>query len=65
MFCKHQWEMLSETTTESQLEQAVRVTGSHPTPQYDHQFEQMTERKFIQVVQCTRCGKLKRFKEYI
>lgn len=66
MFCKHDWKILSEKTTQSQFEHALSqiqkaATGSITVPR------QMCDasRKFIQIVTCTKCGKLKRFVENI
>lgn len=60
MFCKHEWEVLSETITKSQAEHAVEVglcvkKGS----------ELILERKHIQVFHCKKCGRLERFVEAI
>lgn len=60
MFCKHEWTLLSETTTESRIELLARcgvekVKGlSSPA-----------DRKLIQMVSCKKCGKLRRFVEKI
>jgi hypothetical protein len=52
--------MLSETTTESKFEQAVRLgykmTGSNL---------RIFKKKYICILQCENCGKLKRFVEEI
>lgn len=54
MLCKHNWELLSETVTESQAEQAKKIgCESVFTSQFD--------KKLIQIVTCKKCGKLKRF----
>ena len=60
MFCKHKWETLSEKTTKSQVEHA-RECGLILTKGGGD----VLERKYIQVVTCTKCGKLKRFVESI
>jgi hypothetical protein len=63
MFCKHKWVKVTETTTESKMEQAskmelqVKATG-------DGMFE-MFNKKYICILQCGNCGKLKRFVEGI
>ncbi len=67
MFCKHQWEVLSETTTESKYENSIKAarsngaTGSIKIPW------QMcdAERKYICIVACKKCGKLTKFVETI
>jgi hypothetical protein len=59
MFHKHEWEVLSETTSESKLEQAARLGASikgHGSG---------LEKKYILILQCKKCGKLKRFVEEI
>lgn len=57
MFCKHDWEILSEHTTESQIEHAnnmgIMITEGGSTL--------MFERKFIQIIKCDKCGKIKRY----
>ena len=61
MFCKHDWKLLSSTTTESQLEHAdklgLRITRGGTTL--------MLRRKYIQIVKCDKCGKVKKFVEDI
>ena len=58
IFCKHDWKILSDETTESKLEHTAKVMpdlaeirGSMCNP----------ERKKIQILTCEKCGKLKRF----
>lgn len=66
MFCKHDWKILSEVTTKSQFEvttEALDKSGC-TKGKIPHQMC-CADRKFIQVVQCTKCGKLKRFVENI
>jgi len=58
MFCKHKWEILTETTTKSRLQQ-IREVGIEPAEIYDSNLAS----KFIQVFACEKCGKLKRFIE--
>jgi hypothetical protein len=67
MFCKHQWEVLSETTTESQFEHAMKVAQSRGAQGSIKIPGQMScaERKHILVVTCKKCGKIKRFVETI
>ena len=60
MFCKHEWELISDTTTESQLELMHRL-GRNPE-KWTHS---SMERKYIQVFVCKKCGKLRRFVEII
>lgn len=64
--CKHKWLVLSEKETESQLEHFKNNTGGHfPEPRNSVQMKELCKRKFIQVMTCTECGKLKRFVEQI
>ena len=63
MFCKHEWQLLSETTTESKLEHSMKqlnqLIKSLPWQLCD------AERKHIQTFSCKKCGLLKRFVEEI
>lgn len=69
IFCKHKWNILSETTTVSKLELMVSTLGAVETElriRYtDTDSENSTERKFIQIITCGGCGKLRRFVEYL
>lgn len=58
MFCKHKWELISETTTKSKAEH-YRDTGGRIT----EGSETLLERKFIQLLKCDKCGKLKKLVE--
>lgn len=60
IFCKHEWKMISETTTKSQLE---HMKENNFNPEEINMFA--LKRKHIQVVTCSKCGKLKRFVEDI
>lgn len=60
MFCKHKWEILSEITTKSKVEHAVELGMK-----IKRSSEDVCERKHIQVITCSKCGKLKRFVENI
>jgi hypothetical protein len=55
--CKHEWKILSEITTESHMEQQTRLLGSAPKYPMSWAFE----KKLIQILTCSKCGKLKRF----
>jgi len=62
LFCKHDPELLSETTTKSGLElmkevlpEAIKFKGDH----------RLTFRKHIQVFVCKKCGQLTRYVENI
>lgn len=60
IFCRHDWELISETKTKSKIEQMIEM-GANPTtvPAY------MMEKKLIQILKCKKCSKLKRFVEEI
>ena len=60
MFCRHDWKMISETTTKSRVE-VLRECGCSSLKGL---FEPVN-RKHIQVFSCEKCGKLKRFVEKI
>jgi len=63
MFCKHKWEILSEITTKSKFESSLNAyiaAGAVGSAKLPHQLCD-ADRKFIQVVSCGKCGKLKRF----
>lgn len=65
MFCKHSWNLISEVTTKSKFECVTETMRNNVTNvRIPHQLC-CADRKFIQVVQCTKCGKLKRFVENI
>ena len=58
MFCKHEWKVISETTTKSELDMLIAAGAI--------EIENVSsKRKFIQVISCDKCGKLKRFVEDI
>ena len=66
MFCKHDWKMLSERTTESKFECAVKSLGGSAIGDVNIPHQMCcTDRKFIQVVYCHKCGKIKRYVEAI
>ena len=60
MFCKHDWKIMSEVTTESRMEQLKRLEKNVAA---FNAFD--LKRKHIQVFVCTKCGGLKRFVEDI
>lgn len=66
MGCLHDWKILSETVTKSKFESAMSIV----TARTDKTFTipaQMCDasRKHIQIVTCTKCGRMKRFVEDI
>ena len=60
MFCKHNWKILSEHTTESKFELAKR-TGVVISKARDSYVLDLLERQFIQIATCNKCGKIKRW----
>ena len=66
MFCKHEWALLSETTTTSKFDDSVRAF-SHAGGAKFTLPDQLccADRKHIQVFTCGKCGNLKRFVEEI
>jgi len=63
LFCKHDWQLLHETTTESVLEHTKRVTGNAGGSDNVGGQELLCQKKYITLVTCKKCGKLKRFVE--
>ena len=63
--CKHDWQMISEVTTKSKYELIGESTGNVPGLSNWSQLSPITDRKFIQTLRCSKCGKLKRFVENI
>lgn len=64
MFCKHNWQVLSEVTTKSKLE----LMNENNVDWKAHDSNGVivaTKRKYIQTLTCTKCGKLNRFVEDI
>lgn len=59
-FCKHEWKILSETTTESRAEAAGRVNGHIPRPLDRHDLDPLYGKKLIQILTC-KCGAIKKF----
>ena len=66
IFCKHKWEVLSETTTKSKFETALDVYKASTATKVSIPHQMCcANRKFIQVVACSKCGKLSRYVENI
>jgi ribosomal protein L16/L10AE len=63
MLCKHSWKVLSDTVTKSKFEVAMEASRGAAT-KLPWQLS-CAERKHIQIVSCSLCGKLKRFVERI
>jgi hypothetical protein len=60
LFCKHQWETITDRVTESPFEVATRMTEGSTGRTIPHQMCS-TKRKHILVVACKVCGKIKKF----
>lgn len=60
LFCKHEWKMLSETITESELEHAIRTLRQHRQILDSCRGVDLT-RKCIQIVTCDKCGEIKQY----
>jgi hypothetical protein len=60
LFHKHEWKILSETTTKSGLEHTVEVSVKAGLSL--ERCQESTHRKLIQIVTC-KCGKLKKLVE--
>ena len=66
IFCKHDYELISETTTESRIEHTLRVANENKLNCNSIKGAGAgANRKFIQVFTCKNCGDLKRFVEDI
>ncbi len=65
MFCKHDWKLLSDTTTKSKFEVATEALSDRTTSMKLPWQMSDASRKHIQVFTCEKCGKLKRFVESI
>ena len=65
MFCKHEWELLTETVTKSKFEVAMEAIGERTYEINLPWHMSNTDRKHIQTFTCKKCGKLKRFVEEI
>lgn len=60
LFCKHDWKILSEITTKSRIEVMVEAGCIEIRNVF-----RAADRKYIQIITCVKCGKLKRFVEDI
>jgi len=58
MFCKHQWELINQFTVSSQLE--IMVSCGKPPDTWQ---PSSCVRTHVTDYTCTKCGKLKRFRE--
>lgn len=56
IFCKHDWQILSEITSKSPMECAEKsgiILTKGPSA--------IVTRKLVQIVSCKKCGKIKKF----
>lgn len=60
-FCNHAWMTVKEFTTESKMEQMIRLTGKTVTPTNGFQLDELTNKRHILIVECECCGKIKKF----
>lgn len=63
LFCKHDYELISEVTTKSRYEHAFDVAAAYGANDVKHTLD--LERKFIQVLVCNKCGNVKRYSTVI
>ena len=62
LFCKHEWEILSETTTESTFEMATRAINNSGATQGRLPWQLCDgDHKHIIVASCSKCGKIKKY----
>ncbi len=64
LFCRHEWKILTQLTTESKLEHAMRQIPNATKLNLPHQVCH-ADRKHIMVLACEKCGKLKIIREKI
>lgn len=64
--CVHEWKIISEITTKSRIE-VLKDFECIPSEYLRIDFPLMfpVDRKFIQILYCEKCGKLKRYLEDI
>ena len=62
ILCRHKWEKLSETTTESVFESSMRAISEKMTGRVNlpHQLCD-GDRKHIVILSCCNCGAIKKF----
>ena len=66
LFCKHKWEILTETTTKSKFEITAEVSNLSSSSDFTVPWQLAdASRKHIIVVTCPKCGKIKKFVENI
>lgn len=65
LFCKHDWSLLREYTTQSQLGHALWAAQITGAASVESRAVYSAERKLIQVFACENCGRIKRYAETI
>jgi hypothetical protein len=61
LFCKHEWKLLFEKETKSKFESVYSMTFSNSKKiQIPWQMCNATK-KYIQILSCKKCGKIKKF----
>jgi len=63
IFCKHEWKLLSETVTKSDLEAVLETLRDRSGKMNSH--ADSGNRKHIAICTCSKCGKLERFVEWL
>lgn len=63
LFCKHNWEVLSSTTSKSKFEVAMETASKRGVTGDCRMPPQMCDasRVHVEIVTCNKCGALKRF----
>ena len=64
LFCKHDWEVLSDITTKSQIEHIMDVAPNISNYSYPG-YCNLALRKRILIYKCNKCGKLEKLVEKI
>lgn len=63
-FCKHEWKLIQNITTESHIEHIKHTLGTDAVRRFTI-YRDNIERKNIVILSCNKCGKLKRFVENV
>lgn len=64
--CKHEWKLLSDTTSESSIEVATKALPMSQLKSFKLPHQTChTERLHEQVFTCEKCGKIKRYKQWV
>ncbi|ADQ53278.1 hypothetical protein 65p270 [Aeromonas phage 65] len=62
LFCSHDMKSIFEYTSESIAEQLARIGGNIPKPVYMYDVKELTSKKQVVIVCCSKCGKMKTIK---